>query len=187
MSFKRLEYERVWTDKDHFPTYEDSETTVREDLQYHPDVIKNFLNTVLIAALEAKAAAGTFGATDGDGAASTVQAVLDGHLAHLRQLDEDVETLASGGVPSVSRCTPVEFTTADWATVAGGYQFVIPQSTHRRTSSAFGYNIWENVNGALEDSTWNVTGTTARHDASTGSIVLEAEEAYAGLVVFFGV
>lgn len=187
MSFKRLEYERVWTDKDHFPTYEDSETTVREDLQYHPDVIKNFLNTVLIAALEAKAAAGTFGATDGDGAASTVQAVLDGHLAHLRQLDEDVETLASGGVPSVSRCTPVEFPSSEWTVIDGGYRLTVPQSVHRRTSGAFGYNLWENVSGTLESSTWNTAGTTARYEVQTGSIVFEAEEAYKGLVVFFGV
>lgn len=187
MPFERLAFEREWTNSEHFDRYVDSEAQVRADLQYHPDKIKEFLNQVLLSAMEASSASGTLGAVDGDGRDTNIQAILNAHLSHLRQLDEDVETLASGGVPSVSRCTPVDFKETDWVTAGDRYRLTIPQSMHRRTSAAFGYNLWEKVGSTLDDSTWNVVGTTVRYETGNGDIVLEAEEAYAGSATFFGV
>lgn len=52
MSLKRLLFEKLWTSSEDFPTLEENEERVREDFQYHPDAIKNFLNNVLLPALE---------------------------------------------------------------------------------------------------------------------------------------
>ena len=52
MSIERLNYGRSWNNSEDFPRYQPDEAKVREDLQYHPDEIKNFLNGVLIPKLE---------------------------------------------------------------------------------------------------------------------------------------
>ena len=52
MSLEKLEFGRDWTNPTDFPTKQDSESVVRADMQYHPDAIKDFLNGVLIPALE---------------------------------------------------------------------------------------------------------------------------------------
>jgi len=41
-------YEKEWTDPVAFPTYEGSPEQVRADLQYHPDAVKDYVNTTLI-------------------------------------------------------------------------------------------------------------------------------------------
>lgn len=46
-----LVYERVWTNESDFPTYEPDEEQVRADFQYHPDAIRTYVNTVILAAL----------------------------------------------------------------------------------------------------------------------------------------
>ena len=46
-----LEYERVWTNRQDFKTYEDSEDEVRADLQYHPNAIKDYLNNTILPKL----------------------------------------------------------------------------------------------------------------------------------------
>lgn len=53
MAISDLVYQRVWTNREQFPTYEGSEDQVRLDLQYHPDAIKNFINDTLLPALNA--------------------------------------------------------------------------------------------------------------------------------------
>lgn len=52
MALTLLNFGKVWTDSNDFPTYEGSEEQVRADLQYHPDAIKAFLNETLIPEME---------------------------------------------------------------------------------------------------------------------------------------
>jgi len=46
-----LAFDRVWTNKADFPTYEGSEDKVRADMQYLYNVIQNFINVVIVPAL----------------------------------------------------------------------------------------------------------------------------------------
>lgn len=48
MGLKLLSFFRDWTNPADFPTVEPDEATVRADLQYHPDAIKNYINETLI-------------------------------------------------------------------------------------------------------------------------------------------
>lgn len=48
---KRLAFGRSWNNSADFPPVQENEATVREDLQYHPDAIKDYLNE-LVTALE---------------------------------------------------------------------------------------------------------------------------------------
>lgn len=43
-----LSYTRTWLSADDFPTIEPDETKVREDLQFHPDSVKNYINDTLL-------------------------------------------------------------------------------------------------------------------------------------------
>lgn len=53
-----LTFTRTWLSAEDFPTIEPDETTVREDLQYHPDAIKTYINETLVPAYNALLAAG---------------------------------------------------------------------------------------------------------------------------------
>ena len=53
MAVSNLTFSKVWTDPSAFPTYEGSETKVREDMQCLYDEIQTFLNNTLIPALNA--------------------------------------------------------------------------------------------------------------------------------------
>lgn len=181
MAFERLAFEKTWGSEEDFPTYQDSEAQVRADLQYHPDAVKDFING-LLDVLESAQAAGLIGASVGD-VEGTVLDVLNAHLSHLETLDEDVQTVAAGGVPSVSRCSPVTFTTDDWSENT----LTIPKDSHNRTSAAFGYALWSGADGERQSNSWYARGTNVVYDAGTEDIVLTAEEGYDGLVVFFGV
>lgn len=48
MGLRRLSFLRDWKNPADFPTVEPDEATVRADLQYHPDAIKNYINETLI-------------------------------------------------------------------------------------------------------------------------------------------
>lgn len=48
MGLKLLSFLRDWTNPSDFPTVEPDEATVRADLQYHPDAIKDYINETLI-------------------------------------------------------------------------------------------------------------------------------------------
>lgn len=48
MGLKLLSFFRDWTNPADFPTVEPDEATVRADLQYHPDAIKDYINGTLI-------------------------------------------------------------------------------------------------------------------------------------------
>ncbi len=53
-----LTFTRTWLSAEDFPTIEPDETTVREDLQFHPDAIKMYINETLVPAYNALLAAG---------------------------------------------------------------------------------------------------------------------------------
>lgn len=185
MALTKLTYGKVWTSNSDFPTYQTDEEKVREDLQYHPDAVKNYINNILLKALEAKGAAAELGAADADGVKGTVQSVLDSHKASLAQLKEDIETVASGGVPSVLQNTAVTFTTSSWATVSGVATLTIAKSEHKRETANFGYNLYQLVSGTYKSGTWGTAATRVTYNTN-GSITLTADEAYSGKIVFFG-
>lgn len=51
MAVSPLSFTRTWLSSEDFPTIEPDETKVREDLQFHPDAIKTYLNDVILPAL----------------------------------------------------------------------------------------------------------------------------------------
>ena len=183
MAFTRLSYKKDWTRVEDFPTYQSDETQVRADLQYHPDAVKEYINT-LLKELENKSAAAELGAMS-DGAKATVQSVLDSHKSELMQLKEDIETVASGGVPSVVMSTAVTFSADSWATVNGAVQLTIPQSDHKRGNANFGFNLYQQANGEYRSGTWGAAATRVVY-AGNGSITITADEPYSGKIVFFG-
>lgn len=184
MAFQKLSYEKVWTSNADFPTYQTDEEKVREDMQYHPDAVRNYVNGILLPALEGKTAAGELGATDESGGRVSVQSVLDSHREELTQLREDVVEVAGGGVPVAAQCTAVEFFEDSWATVGGSVTLTIPKSSHKRDREDFGYNLYQMVDGTYRSGTWGTASTRVAY--SSGSITLTADEAYRGKIVFFG-
>ena len=78
--FNRLKFTKMWTvsdDTEYFPTVETSEEQVREDMQWLFNEIRDYLNDVLLPALEASNGAANTGAVDNTGKATTVQAFLN--------------------------------------------------------------------------------------------------------------
>ena len=53
MGLSHLSFLRDWKNPADFPTVEPDEATVRADLQYHPDAIKNYINETLIPSHDA--------------------------------------------------------------------------------------------------------------------------------------
>lgn len=184
MALIKLEYGKVWTNDADFPTYQTDETQVRADLQYHPDAVKNYINDKLLKALEAKGAAAELGAV-ADGQRTSIQIILDRYANELAQLKEDIETVATGGVPSVIQSASVTFSTASWSTVGSDATLTIPKSDHKRDNGNFGYDLYQLVGSVYKSGTWGAVATRVTYNAN-GSITLTADEAYAGKIVFFG-
>lgn len=184
MAFTKLNYGKVWTRAEDFPAYQNDETKVREDMQYHPDAVKDFINSSLLKELEAEGAAAVLGAVD-DGTAATVQGVLDSHKTELEQLRRDMETVAGGGTPELVKSTPVNFTYDSWLETAEGAMLMIPKDEHKRENGNFGYNIYSMVGDTFRSGTWAAAATRAVYNAD-GSITLTADEPYSGRIVFFG-
>ncbi len=184
MALTKLSYEKNWTKIEDFPAYEENEAQVRADMQYHPDAVKDYLNNQLLKELAAKGAAAELGAVN-EGAAATVQSVLDAHKSKLDQLKEDIETVASGGTPELVKSTPVSFSAGSWAAVSGAVQLTIPKSDHKRENGNFGYNLYQLVDGVYRSGTWGTVSTRVVYNAG-GSIILTADEPYTGKIVFFG-
>lgn len=184
MAFTRLTYERDWTRAEDFPTYESSEVQVRADMQYHPNAIKEFINT-LLATLEGQTAATTLGASDENGTATTMQHVLDTHAATLAQMQEEMSTMAGGGVPLAVQSVEVKFQWSSWLAVANGVTLTIPPSEHQRKRSAFGYEIYQLVNNMYRGGTWGAASTQVTYNMD-GSITLVTDQPYTGKIVFFG-
>lgn len=186
MAFERLSFTKDWTNHDDFSTYEDSEAQVREDLQFHPNALRDYLNEVLLAALEDPAASRSLGAAV-TGISGTLQDVLDAYLEHLGTLDEAVRDLAAGESPEAVRAARVEFTEDGWTEVDGSYELRILQSQHTRLSDAFGYSLKSLSGESCRADTWETACTDVAYDEETADIVLTAENPYDGVIVFFGV
>lgn len=184
MAFTRLTYEKDWTRAEDFPTYESDEVRVREDMQYHPNAVRDFLNA-LLGELENKTAAASLGALYTNGVAATLQGVLDTHAQSLSELRDDVDVLAGGGVPLSAQSVEVKFKKSSWVNVADGVTLTIAQSDHKRARETFGYNIYQLVNSVYRGGTWG-TGATRIVYNSDDTITLMADQAYAGKIVFFG-
>lgn len=184
MAFTRLNYERDWTRAEDFSTHENSETKVRADMQYHPNAVRDFINT-LLSALEGETAAASLGALDKNGLAATLQGVLDNHADTLALLRDDVDVLAGGGVPLAAQCAEVKFTKSSWLSVDGGVKLTIAQSDHKRNRSTFGFNIYQLVDNIYRSGTWGASATRITYNTDE-SITLTADQAYAGKIVFFG-
>ena len=184
MALKKLSYEKNWTRAEDFPAYEENERQVRADLQYHPDAIRDYLNDTLLPALEDRTAAGQLGAVH-NGAAASVQTILDTHRMQMNQLADDLAELASGGVPAVIRSAAVTFDKDSWSTVDGMAHLAVSASDHRRENENFGYNLYLLADGTYRSGTWAAAMTCVLYN-SDGSITLTAEEPYSGKIVFFG-
>lgn len=167
MSLTRLEYERSWHRSGDFPTHEDSEQQVRADLQYHPDAIRDYLNQTVAPAV--------------DGLEQSRQAMEQTLETH----QQAIVDLSVGTPPEAVRAARVDFAAEEWAAPleGEGVFLPIPQTAHRRQSGDFGFALWDGA----QTGTWNTAGTTARWDGETGDVVLWAERAYGGHIVFFGV
>lgn len=185
MSFDKLSFEKSWTSAKDFPTYQDSEERVRADMQYHPDALRDYLNNVLIPALEAKTAAASLGAQAANGDGTTVQIILNGIATELSTLAEDITTLTSGGVPAKVRCVPVAFTAESWVGTSDGVSLTIAQSEHKRNDDRFGYNIYQLVDGVYRGGMWGAASTRVTYNDG-GMITLAADAAFSGKIVFFG-
>lgn len=184
MAFKELTYGKVWTSAEDFPTFQNDEEQVRADMQYHPDVIREYINGTLLPTLDGQTAAQLLGAVQ-DGAASTVQGVLDAHRESLVQLAADIQTLASGGVPTVAQSTAVTFAADGWADTGAGKMLRIPKSDHKRENANFGFNLYQLVEGSYRSGTWGTASTRVVY-GDNGTVTLTADEAYSGKIVFFG-
>ena len=184
MAFKELTYGKVWTSAEDFPTYQNDEQQVRADMQYHPDAVKDYINNQLLKELSEKGAAANLGALL-DGAAASVQGVLDNHMAALSQLRSDMESLAGGGTPDLVKSTPVNFLHDSWVTTADGVSFTILKSEHKRQNANFGFNLYQLVDGTYRTGTWGTASTRVTYNTD-GSITLTADESYSGRIVFFG-
>ena len=52
MAVTPLSYAKSWENAEDFPTYQPDEAQVRADLQYFPAVLRTYINSVLIGAIE---------------------------------------------------------------------------------------------------------------------------------------
>lgn len=184
MAFTKVEFEKDWTRAEDFPAYQDSEAQVREDLQYHPNALRNFINK-LIRELEAKNAAGALGAVNADGAADTIQNVLNSHNEELARLAEEISAVVSGGVQAALRNVAVTFEEDSWAVAGETAALTIPKSDHARENENFGYNLYQLVDGTYLSGTEGTAATRVSY-SSDGSIVLMTDEPYRGKIVLFG-
>lgn len=182
MPFSRLKYEKVWTSSSDFPTYEGSETQVREDMQYHPDAVKKFINEKFFPELEGSGAAAMIGA----GAGLTLEQALARIGQQLETHGEDIKNLALGEPANSVRAALVEFSAEEWGDTAP-YTLVMPYEQHKRLNEAYGFRLQTLVDGTYVTNTWAAAETQVSFDAETKEIRMTSAEPYAGRVVFFGV
>lgn len=182
MPFTRLEYEKKWTSRTDFPTYEGSENQVREDMQYHPDAVREYINETLLKELEGDTGAGLIG----DSRNGNVGATMDSVFRTLEEHAEELKDLAAGEAPESVRSVKVTFTAEQWngPGETGEFELRISRATHKRMNDAFGCKLQD---GAGKTNSWQVLGTNVGYDGETGEIVLTARNAYPGSAVFFGV
>lgn len=185
MAFPKLEYTRLWTRDSDFAKYVDSETQVREDLQYHPDAIATYINDVLLPAMQ-----GTEGAANiGDTYSGTVAGTIRQIKSELEEQAEAIVNLSLGDSPESIRSATVTFEKNDWARPEAGkpYELCVPRYIHKRADSGFGYKLQMFLGGVYVTNTWGTAGTGVNYDEANGDIILTSETQYDGAAVFFGI
>ena len=103
----KFSYTRDWTKPADFPTFEDDEQTVREDMQYQPNELKQFINEALVAfvndsliPLVNALVAGTIPAD------SVYTAAIQNDAVTLAKLGADVTAAALGAPSKVNGVEP---------------------------------------------------------------------------------
>ena len=103
----KFSYTRDWTKPADFPTFEDDEQTVREDMQYQPNELKQFINEALVAfvndsliPLVNALVAGTIPAD------SVYTAAIQNGAVTMAKLGEDVTAAALGAPSKVNGVEP---------------------------------------------------------------------------------
>ena len=184
-------YTRTWRSPQDFPTVETSEVQVREDMQYHPDAVKQYINEKLLAQLESvgdeETGAESGAERIGDKFQGTVAKTLTELFERAEANHRDILDLAGGGVPDVVRSSVIEFTEAGWVEIGGAYVLRILAGQHKRPGRGFGYKLQSSTDGVLSTDTWWVLCTDVGYDSETGDIVLTAENPYSGTLTVFGV
>lgn len=106
MAVSPLSFTRTWLSSEDFPTIEPDETKVREDLQFHPDAIKTYLNDVILPALN--------GITD-SGVKSPGKLVFSGAVTATYNGERDVNVkipIGSGGETTATVTIPATLNAA---------------------------------------------------------------------------
>jgi len=85
MSYKELSYTKDWRNAEDFPTVEADERKVRADMQFLFDEIKNYINEVLVAALNST-----------EGAANTLTRSGAPVQVELDRLEQELRDLSQG-------------------------------------------------------------------------------------------
>ena len=87
------------------------------------------------------------------------------------------------------RSAQVAFTAGGWTQDenTGLYELHILQSQHKRLSGSFGYRLESQIGSELRGGTWETACTAVDYDEGSQDVVLTAENAYAGSIIFFGV
>ena len=137
----KFSYTRDWTKPADFPTFEDDEQTVREDMQYQPNELKQFINEALVAfvndsliPLVNALVAGTIPAD------SVYTAAIQNDAVTLAKLGADVTAAALGAPSTVNGVEPdssgdivltggnIAMSSTDPTTVAGAIGTKQPQT-----------------------------------------------------------
>ena len=185
MAIKTLEYEKLWTEPNDFATKETSETKVREDLQYHPNAVRTYINDILIPSL-----IGAEGSANiGHGEGSTLAAKIQQMDLRADELRRDLENVTLGDTPESIRAVEVKFEIGDWvwADWLGTYVLSIAPGVHKRTGSRFGctINMWDGYR--YRSGLWATACTGAFYVEENQYIGLASDCTYKGSVVFYGV
>ena len=138
-----LEYERVWTNRQDFKTYEDSEDEVRADLQYHPNVIKDYINQWLLPNLNTIDAADLSFESSEAVPATTVQDAIE-------NVQEQLVGITQDGVAnqSITAEKLVPNTLNSWVEVTSQITLTYNGSTHDSnivSKSISNKNFWYNA------------------------------------------
>lgn len=193
MPFEKLKFARLWTvidetDTTGFRTYQDSEEQVREDLQYHPNAIRDFLNDKLLPALESEAAAESIGVTMTGSEAKTLAGALAYIAGQFVNIYKSIESVTKEKLPEGMSAKAITFAETEWVTAEdGAYRISIPKAQHTREDSTFGYQIWALVGDTYRSDTWYSAGTSVEFQNITGELILKSGTPYSGRITVFGV
>ena len=180
MGLKLLSFFRDWTNPADFPTVEPDEATVRADLQYHPDAIKDYINGTLIpshdALTDAKHSHNNKTVLDGitaDDVAKLAQEPLYGTTLTLTPTQ--VYDAVSAGIPVKVQYFDGTYGSLSFTVFNAKSSNVI---VSQRIISANGEYILAELIGNKPNGTWNFVTTTLAEKTDIPSLEGYATEAY---------